>query len=641
MKSAPSKSGGEGCNYPDIKLLIETENLRRIPVMIEVKGKKGDFIRLNSSGEIDNRKKDGEFNFANIKKYAVNGALHYAQAILDYTDDYNEVIFIGINGYEENKNLIKELGVYYISKNNLFIPKKIDDYTNLSFLKNTKSLIKKIDDLFLSKEELEQKKFDLEDKIERCLKNINQKMHDDLGIVVGARVKLIAGLIMAGLGVSKTVRKLEIEDLRGELGEYSNDGFVVVNKIKDFLTAKKLPNEKKELILNELKNVFLHSKLEKPVNGESKLKSVYKDVKLNILPFLSSDLHNIDFTGRLFNVLNDWVDVPDGGKNDVVLTPRYVTELMAKLTNVNKDSYVWDFATGSAGFLISAMHLMLADAKDKIKDVDELRTKHEDIKTKQLLGIEKLPDIYILAVLNMILMGDGSSNILHGDSLKFEGKYEQGEELKGKPFPANVFLLNPPYSAPGKGFNFVEKALSMMKSGKAAVLIQENAGSGMGLDYTKRILKKHTLLASIHMGDIFCGKSSVRAAIFVFDVGTPHDIESPVKFIDFSNDGYTRLSRKKSSQNVNLRDTDNAKERYEEIVKLVRYGKGKDDKNLNYFKDCYLEDNITLNGDDWTYSQHKEFNTKPEIEDFKQTVSDYLSWQVSKLLNQEGKTNFQ
>lgn len=86
-------------------------------------------------------------------------------------------------------------------------------------------------------------------------------------------------------------------------------------------------------------------------------------------------------------------------------------------------------------------------------------------------------------------MGDGSSNIIHKDSLtEFDGKYEQGD-LNGKDFPANVFLLNPPYSAPGKGFIFVEKALSKMENGRAAILIQENAGSGIGLPYTKKLLQ--------------------------------------------------------------------------------------------------------------------------------------------------------
>ena len=67
------------------------------------------------------------------------------------------------------------------------------------------------------------------------------------------------------------------------------------------------------------------------------------------MPIFTSARH-LDFTGKLFNVLNAWVDIPDSDKNDVVLTPRYVTELMAKLAQVNKDSYVWDYAVGSAGF---------------------------------------------------------------------------------------------------------------------------------------------------------------------------------------------------------------------------------------------------------------------------------------------------
>lgn len=141
-------------------------------------------------------------------------------------------------------------------------------------------------------------------------------------------------------------------------------------------------------------------------------------------------------------------------------------------------------------------------------------------------------------------MGDGSSNIIHKDSLtEFDGKYEQGD-LNGKDFPANVFLLNPPYSAPGKGFIFVEKALSKMENGRAAILIQENAGSGIGLPYTKKLLQNNSLIASIHMPDIFKGKAGVQTAIYVFNIGIPHNEKQIVKFIDFTNDGYTRQNRK-------------------------------------------------------------------------------------------------
>ena len=632
LQLAPSKNGGDGNNYPDIKCFIESESLRKIPVMIEVKGTKGDFGKFDKDGNVLNTDKNGDPNYSVISKYAVNGAVHYGNAILTYTNSFKEVVAIGVNGYEQGKNFITEIGAYYISEANLFIPKKIANYSDLSFLKdeNVEKFIKQIDELKLTDEEKEKQKLELEDDIEKKLKNINQKMHDDLGIVVGARVKLISGLIMAGLGVKGKVSGLKVEDLKGELGENSNDGKIIINKITDFLGERNLPKEKKEIILNELKNVFLYSKLEIPVNGESKLKTVYTSVKSDILPFLTKDLHNIDFTGRLFNVLNDWVDVPDGAENDVVLTPRYVTELMAKLCEVNKDSYVWDYATGSAGFLISSMNLMIEDVRKKVTSLEEQNKAIAKIKAEQLLGIEKLPDIYLLAVLNMILMGDGSSNIIHADSLtQFEGNYEQGKH-KGEKFPANVFLLNPPYSAPGKGFNFVEKALSEMNCGKAAVLIQENAGSTQGAGYTKKILEKNTLLASIHMStDLFSGKSSVQTAIYVFEVGKPHDTEKLVKFIDFSNDGYTRQSRKKSSQSTNLKDTGNAKARYQELVNLIVRGKGKDNKNLNYFKDCYEEDYITLDGNDWTYSQHKKIDINPKKEDFEKVVKEYLAWRIS------------
>jgi len=631
LKSAPSKSGGSGNNYPDIKLLIETPSLRRIPVMIEVKGTKGVLVKFNDIGEIDNIKKDGNFAFNNIQKYAVNGAIHYGNAILDYTTSYDEVISVGMNGYLENDDIIIEIKAYYISKKNSYIPKLIGDYNDLSFLKkeNIVSLIAKIDDLFLTEEEIEKKTKEIENKIEKSLKELNQLMHDDLGVTVKYRVSLITGMIMAGLGVDNKVAPLEITDLKGQTGKTSTDGHVIINKITDFLAEKHIPEEKKSMIINDLSVAFLFSQLSRPKGGESKLKTIYKFLYEKILPYFKSDKH-IDFTGKLFNILNEWVDVPDGAENDVVLTPRYVTDLMAKLAQVNKNSYVWDYCVGTAGFLISSMKLMILDVEKTISSPDERKQKIADIKAKQLLGIEKLPDIYLLAVLNMILMEDGSANIIHGNSLtEFVGNYEQGE-LKGSKFPADVFLLNPPYSAEGKGFVFVEKALGRMQRGKACVLIQENAGSGNGLPYTQRILEKNTLLASIHMSDIFCGKAGVQTAIYLFDIGVPHNVLNKVKFIDFTNDGYTRQNRKKSGADVNLRDTDNAKERYDEIVKVVLYGKS----YLKYFveNETYIEDIITLDGNDWTFSQHRKVDTNPSIDDFKKTVSDYLAWKVSTLL---------
>ena len=297
------------------------------------------------------------------------------------------------------------------------------------------------------------------------------------------------------------------------------------------------------------------------------------------------------------------------------------------------DSYVWDFATGSAGLLVAAMNEMLNDAKNKIKSPEQLTIKSAEIKANQLLGLEILPSIYMLAILNMILMGDGSSNILNKDSLNdFEGYY--GFCKTDTKFPATAFVLNPPYSAPGNGMIFVEKALSMMDKGYASIIIQNSAGSGKAVEYNKNILKHSTLLASIKMPiDLFIGKSSVQTNVYVFRVGEPHNNDDIVKFIDFSEDGYTRTNRKKASNN--LKDTNNAKERYQEIVDLVRFGKSK----LNIFSEKeYYEGYIDVNnGADW--NQSAPIDTKPTIEDFKRTVSNYLAWEVSNLLKNENRND--
>lgn len=652
LKTEESKKGGNGGNYPDIKLFIELDSVK-IPVMIECKGSRGDLCKLDKNGEPLNKKKDGTNNIANISRYAVNGAVHYATAIFKYADSYSRIIAIGINGYKNEDVTVHEVSAWLISKKNFGVPKKIGDYTDLSFLAmaNRNALSLKLKDILLTDTERERMAYEFENTIEANLKTLNQSMHDDLHIAVGDRVELIAAMIMAGLGAKDEdgnvlVNGLVTSDLRGEKGKKSHDGYVIYNKVAEFLDRKNLPDDKRESIKNTLERVLLHSNLQEPrpvrdtSRKESRLKTVYREVEQNIMPtFLSAE--HLDFTGKLFNVLNEWVDIPDGERNDVVLTPRYVTEFMAKLAEVNMNSYVWDYAAGSGGFLISAMKLMLKDAEQQYKTSPEkYADKVSDIKKYQLLGCEIRPDIYLLAVLNMILMKDGSATILNVDSLeKFSGTYEQGDR-KGKEFPANVFLLNPPYSDPGtgekrgKGFIFVEKALRRMKNGKACVLIQENAGSGMGLPYTKSLLKNNTLIASIHMADIFRGKASVQTAVYLFEVGIPHDVNKYVKFIDFSDDGYSRQNRKKSSQEVNLRDTGNALERYQEVVDLVLNRKKIND--CTYItKDIYIEDKITDKGDDWTFKQHAIIDLTPTENDFKKVVADFLAWKLSAMMRGE------
>ncbi len=626
-----SKSGGKGGNRPDTKLLLQDKNLNFYPILIEYKGYEDRLEKLDSNGKIDNRTAKNEPNLKNIKNYAVNGAVHYANALLHYTS-YTDIISIGMTGYKDEDGKVEySIGVYYVSKSNLGIGQKVDDYTDFSFLKkeNFDEFIEKVKNLQLSQEEVNQLKEKREREIDASLVRLNNDIYqNEKGLGENDRVYLVAASIIATIGVPGKVAALEKSDLKSSAEAGNTDGDIIVRKIRAFLNEKKLPNEKKELIIRTLQNTLTTDNINKVENGESQLKRVFTKIVDDLGIYYKIGL-TTDFTGKLFNEMYSWLGFTQDKLNDVVLTPSYVANFLVKLARVNKDSYVWDFAAGSAGLLVAAMNEMLIDAKRAIKSPERLAIKTAEIRSKQLLGLEILSSVYMLAILNMILMGDGSSNILNKDSLKdFEGNYAFGKA--DKKFPATAFVLNPPYSAGGNGMIFVEKALSMMDKGYAAIIIQNSAGSGKAASYNRKILKHSTLLASIKMPiDLFVGKSNVQTYIYVFRVGEAHRKDDVVKFIDFSNDGYTRTNRRKAS--CNLRDTDHAKERYQEVVDLVNFGKSK----LNFLTEKeYYEGTIQPdNGADW--NQTAPIDTKPTLDDLKKTVTDYLTWEVSNLLKHE------
>ena len=626
-----SKNGGVGGNRPDVKLLLQDKNLDNYPVLIEYKGYKDKLVKLDGSGKIANRTAKNQPDFKNINAYAVNGAVHYANALLHYTS-YTDIIAIGMTGFRNDSGDIEySIGVYYVSKSNFGIGQKVDDYVDLSFLtkENFDEFIEKVKTLRLSQEEIDKLKEQREREINASLVKLNNDIYqNEKGLSESDRVYLVAASIIATLGVPGKVAALEKSELKSSAEEDNRDGDIIVRKIKAFLSEKHLPKEKRDLIVRTLQNTLTTDNINKSVDGESQLKRVFTKIVDDLGIYYKIGL-TTDFTGKLFNEMYSWLGFTQDKLNDVVLTPSYVATLLVKLARVNKDSYVWDFATGSAGLLVAAMNEMLIDAKKTIKSPEQFAIKSAEIKANQLLGLEILSSVYMLAVLNMILMGDGSSNILNKDSLRdFNGNYDYGRA--DEKFPADAFVLNPPYSLPGNGMVFVEKALSMMSSGYAAVIIQNSAGSGKAVEYNTKILKHSTLLASIKMPiDLFIGKSSVQTNVYVFRVGEAHQKDDIVKFIDFSNDGYTRTNRRKASNN--LKDTDRAKERYQEIVDLVRFGKSK----LNIFTEKeYYEGHIDPeNGADW--NQSAPIDTTPALEDFKKTVSDYLAWEVSNLLKNQ------
>ena len=631
LQEYASKGGGKGGNKPDAKLLLQDKSLNFYPVLIEYKGYEDKLEKLDADGNVENRTAKNEPNFKNIKEYAVNGAIHYANALLHHTS-YTDIIAIGVTGFKDNKGKLQiKIGVYYVSKSNLGIGQKVGDFSDLSFLKgsNFDEFAKSLKDINLSHDELEKIKQKREKEIDTSLVKLNNDIYNnEKGLGENDRVYLVAASIIATLGIPGRVAPLEKSQLKSSPEQGNTDGEILTRKIKAFLECKNIPTDKKELILRTLSNTILSENINKISDGQTQLKRVFCKIVDDLGIYYKIGL-TTDFTGKLFNEMYSWLGFSQDKLNDVVLTPSYIATLLVRLARVNKDSYVWDFATGSAGLLVAAMNEMMKDAKATINSPQELKQKELKIKAEQLLGLEILPSIYMLAVLNMIMMGDGSSNILNKDSLSdFNGEYGFGD-IKEK-FPATAFVLNPPYSAPGNGMVFVETALNMMSKGYAAIIIQNSAGSGRAREFNKKILKHNTLVASIKMPtDLFVGKSSVQTNIYVFKVGEKHEKDEMVKFIDFSNDGYARSNRKKASNNLKI--ADRAHERYDELVNLVRFGASKlEIFTQNEYYEATIDPN---NGADWNKS--RPVDTMPTLADFKKSVSDYLSWEVSQILKKD------
>lgn len=171
-----SKIGGKGGNRPDAKLLLKDKYGTFYPVLIEYKGYKDKLVKLDTDGIVDNKKDKNEPNYTNIKSYAVNGAIHYANAILHYTS-YTRIIAIGVTGYkDEFGKLQHEIGVYYVSadKNNLGFGQRVGDYTDLSFLKTSHfdEFVEKLNELSLTQAEIDKLKEKREKEINISLLNL-------------------------------------------------------------------------------------------------------------------------------------------------------------------------------------------------------------------------------------------------------------------------------------------------------------------------------------------------------------------------------------------------------------------------------------------------------------------------------------
>lgn len=581
--------------------------------------------------------KDGvKFDEKSIDTYAVNGVLHYSRSMID-SDKYSEVIAIAVAGDNAENVAIKVFYVFGSAEN---AHKELPAVTTLDFLENKRTFAEFYNEAKLSEEDKHQILIDSQATLQTYAKKLNRLMHNH-NITAPQRVLYVSGMLLAMQEVVNSKGEyiddgLTPDDLKGIQTASKRDGKKIVDQIKTFLDERNIEPEKLKLMMASFGEISKDiqrdevtendKEVAKFIDGQS---SVTKQIFTFIFEYIFKSIDglggHIDIMGEMYSEFLKYA-LGDGKEIGIVLTPPYVTKMMAQILDIDMDNKVMDLATGSAGFLISAMELMVDSANEKYgQRTSKAEKTIRNIKRNNLLGIELNAEMYTLATTNMILRGDGSSRIEKGSA------FNRPESLFTD-FKADRVLLNPPFSYDENGLPFIAYGLNKMeRGGLGAVIIQDSAGSGKATKTAQSILKKHTLLASIKMPvDLFVPMAGVQTSIYIFEAHKPHDYERPVKFIDFRNDGYKRAKR-------GISEVDNPVQRYQDVIKIYKAGLHADvDENLWNLDAVYIDSFIKDKGDDWNFEQHQVIDTKPTLDDFKMTVADFLDGEVDQFLKNKG-----
>lgn len=575
-----------------------------------------------------------------IKSFAVNGALNYARSMTDSTKKchYQEVIAIGIAG--DSKEDV-EIRVFYVFGSATNAYKELFTVSTLNFLENEQSFNEFYKEAILTEEEKQRILIDSQAVLQSYAKKLNRLMHNHQ-ITAPQRVLYVSGMLLAMQEVidesgNHVDDGLIPDDLKGVQTANGRDGKKIVNQIDTFLTERGIDSEKKDLMLASFAEISKDKQRDYLTDNDKEVarliqepqSSVTKQIFAFIYEYIFKSIDglggHIDIMGEMYSEFIKYA-LGDGKEIGIVLTPPYVTKMMAQILDIKKTNKVMDLATGSAGFLISAMELMIEDANKTLgRATTAANDEIQNLKKNNLLGVELNAEMFTLAATNMILRGDGSSRIEKGSA------FDRPDSLF-EDFESDRLLLNPPFSHDENGLPFLKHGLDKMeKGGLGAIIIQDSAGSGKATKTARAILRKHMLLASIKMPvDLFVPMAGVQTSIYIFQAKKPHDFKKPVKFIDFRNDGYKRAKR-------GITEIDKPTERYQDIISIYKAGKQATVLADWDLESVYVEGFITDEGNDWNFEQHQVIDTKPTLEDFKKTVADYLSWEVTQLLQQKGE----
>jgi type I restriction-modification system DNA methylase subunit len=241
------------------------------------------------------------------------------------------------------------------------------------------------------------------------------------------------------------------------------------------------------------------------------------------------------------------------GKN-IILTPDHIKSLMIKLARLEANDVVIDTCTGTGGFLMDAMEMMLS-----LADEDSETEKH--IKNEQLIGFETDRVLFSLACSNMFLHGDGRSNMLLRSSLLNDAEEtlvnsSDGDLLEWiKSKKPTKCIINPPYEN-NSSIKFVKQALEYLEPNGKLIIIMPTPTltRNQGKDkLTEAILKIGKLDFVIKMPYTLFSEQgrTVNTSIFGF-TKTPHHKSDSVFFYNLESDGFVSVQHKGRIDKYNL-----------------------------------------------------------------------------------------
>ena len=591
LKTA-SKNGSGKVGFPEYVGVIKD-----FIIVIENKADLAKHIKLNTKNVISLVVKD-------VKDFAVNGALFYGQHLAQNTS-YKKIIAFGISG-DEKKHKIS--------------PIFIDETEYYRELPEVESFIsfneQNISEYYIR--EVLQEDTDTEKELAEILKEA-EELHEDLRNY-GNLKDIDKPLIVSGILLA--LREAEfggfgIDSLKGD--EIDTDGEKIYNAIENNLKRSKVsPEVKRDKILSQfsiIKDTHILNELNSTL-CKTPLKHFTEFLYDKIYRSIKYTSSSEDYLGRFYGEFMSYSG-GDGQTLGIVLTPKHITDLFCQLVDIRVDDVVLDPCAGTAGFLIAAMHCMLNQANTE--------NCKKNIRQKQLHGFELQPYMFTIATTNMILRGDGKSNLINHNFLSEDANKLQLKE-------ATVGMMNPPYSQGSKKnpdlyeIAFTEHLLdSLVEGGRAIVIIPQSSVTGKTKEeqaIKANILKKHTLEGVVTLNkDTFYGVGTMPC-IAIFTAGEPQSDNKLCKFIDFREDGY------KVSPHIGLIETEQAKDKKQHLLDVWF--------NRIEATSKFCVSTTVEASDEWLHSFYYFNDEIPNEADFEKTIGDFLTFEFSMIMQNRG-----